>query len=200
MNRKGHWDSIYESKSDEDLSWTLPEPLMSLKLIGEACFSGRVIDVGGGTSTLAEKLLDRGYKVTVLDISEAALERDRKRLGARASDIRWIAADVTAGPSLETCDLWHDRAVFHFLTAAADRAAYRRLLEQTVSAGGYAVIGTFALDGPGKCSGLEVQRYDGPMLAAELGPQFSLLKCEPEMHVTPWGTSQSFQYSLFKRL
>lgn len=200
MNRKRHWDSIYQSKSDEDLSWTLPEPFMSLKLIGEACSSGRVLDVGGGTSTLAEKLLDRGYKVTVLDISEAALERDRKRLGAKGGDIRWIAADVTAAPSLETCDVWHDRAVFHFLTSAADRAAYRMVLEQTVSAGGYAVIGTFALDGPEKCSGLEVRRYDGPMLAAEVGPQFSLLKCEPEMHVTPWGARQSFQYSVFKHL
>lgn len=200
MNRKGHWDSIYQSKSDEDLSWTLPEPFMSLKLIGEVCSSGRVIDVGGGTSTLAEKLLNRGYQVTVLDISEAALERDRMRLGAKASDFRWIAADVTAGPSLETCDVWHDRAVFHFLTTAADRAAYRMVLEQTVSVGGYAVIGTFALDGPEKCSGLEVHRYNGRMLAAEVGPQCSLQKCEPEMHATPWGARQSFQYSVFKHL
>ena len=200
MNRKGHWDSIYRSKGDQELSWTLLDPLMSMKLIGEACSYGRVIDVGGGTSTLAEKLLDRGYEVTVLDISESALERDRKRLGAKAGNIYWIAADITAAPTLETYDVWHDRAVFHFLTSAADRAAYRMVLEQTVSVGGYAVIGTFALDGPEKCSGLEVQRYDGPMLAAEVGPQFSLLKCEPEMHVTPWGAHQSFQYSIFRRL
>jgi SAM-dependent methyltransferase len=200
MNRKEHWNSIYQSKSDENLSWTLPEPLMSLKLIEGARSSGRVIDVGGGTSTLAAKLLDRGYRVAVLDISEAALERDRKRLGARACDIQWIAADVTAGPDLETCDVWHDRAVFHFLTAAADRTAYRKLLTKTVSAGGRVVIGTFAPDGPEKCSGLEVQRYDGPMLARELGPQFKLLTSEPEMHVTPWGSRQSFQYSLFKRV
>ena len=200
MNRKGHWDSIYQSKSDEDMSWTLPEPLMSLKLIGEACSSGRVLDVGGGTSTLAEKLLDQGYEVIVLDISEAALERDRKRLGAKACDIRWIAADVTAAPDLESCDVWHDRAVFHFLTSAADRAAYRMVLEQTVSVGGYAVIGTFTLDGSEKCSGLEVQRYDGQTLAAEVGPRFSLLKCEGEVHITPWGARQTFQYSVFKHL
>lgn len=200
MNRKEHWESIYRSKSDENLSWTQPEPLLSLKLIGEACSSGRVIDVGGGTSVLAERLLDRGYTVTVLDISEAALEQNRKRLGARASPIQWIAADVSAGPSLEPFDLWHDRAVFHFLTAPDDRTAYKKLMVQTVPVGGHAVIGSFALDGPQKCSGLDVQRYDGPMLAAELGPRFTLVKSEPEMHVTPWGVSQSFQFSLFARV
>jgi SAM-dependent methyltransferase len=200
MNKKEHWDSIYLSKSDEDLSWTQLEPLMSLKLIGEARSSGRVIDVGGGNSVLAERLLDRGYTVTVLDISEAALERARKRLGAKASQIHWIAADISSEPNLETFDVWHDRAVFHFLTAPGDRAAYQKLLLQTLPAGAHAVIGSFALDGPQKCSGLEVQRYDGPMFAAELGSQFSLLKTESEIHITPWGKQQSFQFSLFKRV
>ena len=200
MNGKEHWDSIYQSKVEEEMSWTQPEPLMSLKLIGEVCSSGRVIDVGGGTSLLAERLLDRGYRVAVLDISEAAIERNRKRLGAKASQIQWITADVTAGLGLETFDVWHDRAVFHFLTAPGDRAAYRRLLTQSVSVGGHAVIGSFALDGPEKCSGLEVRRYDGPKLALELGPQFSLLKSASEIHVTPWGKQQSFQFSLFKRV
>jgi SAM-dependent methyltransferase len=200
MNGKEHWDSIYQSKSEGEMSWTQLEPLTSLKLIGEVCPSGRVIDVGGGTSLLAERLLDRGYSVAVLDISEAAIERDRKRLGAKASQIQWITADVTAGLGLETFDVWHDRAVFHFLTAPGDRAAYRRLLTQSVSVGGHAVIGSFALDGPEKCSGLEVRRYDGPKLALELGPQFALLKSESEMHVTPWGKQQSFQFSLLKRV
>jgi 2-polyprenyl-3-methyl-5-hydroxy-6-metoxy-1,4-benzoquinol methylase len=200
MNSKEHWDSIYQSKSDGDMSWTQAEPLISLKLIGEVCSFGSVIDVGGGTSLLAERLLDRGYKVAVVDIAEAAIERNRKRLGAKAGQIQWITADVTAGPGLETFDVWHDRAVFHFLTAPDDRAAYRRLLTQSVSVGGHAVIGSFALDGPEKCSGLEVRRYDGPMLALELGPQFALLKSESEIHVTPWGKPQSFQFSLFKRL
>lgn len=199
MNSKEHWDSIYQSKADGDLSWTQPEPLMSLKLIGEACPSGRVIDVGGGTSVLAERLLDKGYTVSVLDISEAALERDRRRLGDKASQIQWIAADVSAGPSLESFDVWHDRAVFHFLTDANDRAAYRKLLLQTVPVGGHAVIGTFALDGPQRCSGLDIQRYDGSMLIAELGPEFALLKSEPEIHVTPQGKPQSFQFNLFAR-
>ena len=117
MNSKEHWDSIYQSKSDGDMSWTQAEPLISLKLIGEVCSFGRVIDVGGGTSLFAERLLDRGYKVAVLDFSEAAIERNRRRLGAKASQIPWIIADVTAGPGLESFDVWHDRAVFHFLTA-----------------------------------------------------------------------------------
>jgi SAM-dependent methyltransferase len=200
MNGKEHWDLIYQSKSEEEMSWTQPEPLMSLKLIGQVCSSGLVIDIGGGTSLFAEKLLDRGYKVAVLDVSEAAIGRNRRRLGAKASQIQWIIADVTAGPCLETFDVWHDRAVFHFLTDPGDRAAYRTLLTQSVSVGGHAVIGSFALDGPEKCSGLEVRRYDGPMLALELGPQFALLKSEPEMHMTPWGKQQSFQFSVFKRV
>jgi SAM-dependent methyltransferase len=200
MNSKEHWDAIYRSKNDEDLSWTQAEPLLSMGLIGEACTSGKVIDVGGGRSALPEKLLDRNYAVTVLDISEAALALARTRLGAKADRIHWIVADVLAGPSLETFDVWHDRAVFHFLTAPADRVAYRRLLAQTVALGGYVVIGTFALDGPEKCSGLEVQRYDAPMLAAELGPRFAMLKSEAEMHVTPWGKHQAFQYCLFRHV
>ena len=200
MISREHWDSIYRSRNDQEMSWTQDEPLISLRLIGEVCSSGRVIDIGGGTSVLAERLLDRGYSVTVLDISEAAIERNRKRLGAKANQIQWTSADVTAEPHLEVFDVWHDRAVFHFLTASSDRAAYRRLLLKSIPSGGHAVIGSFALDGPEKCSGLEVRRYDGPMLAEELGPQFILLRSEPEMHMTPWGKPQSFQFSLFKRI
>ncbi len=203
MNNQEHWDAIYQSKPDQDLSWTQPEPLLSLKLIDAACSSGlgsRVLDVGCGNSVLAERLLDRGYAVTVLDISAAALERAKKLLGARASQIHWIAADILALPTLESCDIWHDRAVFHFLTNPGDRAAYRKLLEQTIPVGGHVVMGTFALDGPQQCSGLAVQRYDGPDLAAELGASFALLKSEPEMHITPQGKQQSFQFSLFRRV
>ena len=197
---KEHWESIYASKGDADLSWMQPEPRTSLALIAEVCPAGRVVDVGGGTSLLAERLADRGYSVTVVDISETAIDRARRRVGARSSRIRWIVADVTADPDLGTFDLWHDRAVFHFLTAPADRAAYTRLLERTVPAGGHAVIATFALDGPERCSGLEVRRYDGVTLAMELGPNFSLLKTVPETHVTTWGQQQSFQYSLLRRV
>jgi SAM-dependent methyltransferase len=195
-----HWENVYTSKSDEELSWMQAEPATSLALIAEACSADSVIDVGGGTSLLAERLLDEGYAVTVLDISQAAIDRARQRLGARASEVGWIVADVTASPDLGTFDVWHDRAVFHFLTATADRAAYAELLARTVPVGGHAVIATFALDGPEKCSGLEVRRYDGNSLAAELGPRFRLMKSVPELHRTPWNAPQSFQYSLFKRV
>jgi hypothetical protein len=144
--------------------------------------------------------LDRGYSVTVLDVSEVALDRARERLGSRSSRIRWIAADVAHGPTLESCDVWHDRAVFHFLTAQTNRAAYKALLARTVPVGGHAVIATFALDGPQNCSGLEVHRYDGPTLSAELGSHFALLKSVPEIHVTPRGERQLFQYSSFRRV
>ena len=200
MRAQEYWESVYASKGDWDLSWTQTEPLMSLSLIGEVCPTGRVIDVGGGASLLAERLLERGYSVTVLDISKTAIDRARNRLGAMANEIHWVAADVTDNPQLGSFDVWHDRAVFHFLTTSADRAAYTALLVQTVPVGGHVVIATFALDGPEKCSGLEVRRYDGPTLAAELGPHFSLLKSLPEMHITPWGGEQSFQYSLLRHV
>jgi SAM-dependent methyltransferase len=195
-----HWESVYTSKGDEELSWTQAEPATSLALIAEACSADSVIDVGGGTSPLAERLLDRGYAVTVLDISQTAIDRARRRLGARASEVDWIVEDVTTNPDLGTFDVWHDRAVFHFLTASADRAAYAALLARTVPVGGHAVIATFALDGPEKCSGLEVRRYDGNALTAELGPRFRFVRSVPELHRTPWNAPQSFQYSLFKRV
>ncbi len=200
MNRKEHWDSIYRAKRDDELSWTQPEPTLSLEMIREVCASGRVIDVGGGTSVLAKRLLDLEYTVAVLDVSEAALERDRQRLESRADDIEWIAADVTTVPSVGPFDVWHDRAVFHFLTEPEDRAAYIRLMTETLPVGGHAVIGTFALDGPPRCSGLEVRRYNGFGLAFEIGPQFNLLKSRPDVHVTPQGKEQSFQFSLFRRI
>jgi SAM-dependent methyltransferase len=200
FSAKDHWESVYASKTDAELSWTQPDPHLSLSLIAEVCPSGHVIDVGGGTSLLAGKLLDLGYSVTVLDISEAAVKRARERLGPRAGMIHWIVADVTASPDLGSADVWHDRAVFHFLTNPADRAAYVTLLNRTVSVGRHAVIATFAPDGPEKCSGLDVRRYSGLTLSAELGPSFALLKSVQETHVTPQGKPQSFEYSTFRRV
>jgi SAM-dependent methyltransferase len=200
MSRQQHWDDIYAAKGDADLSWTEPDPHRSLALIRQVCPSGRVIDVGGGASVLCERLLDLGgYAVTVLDISAAALDRARARLGERAKDVRWIVADVTANPDVGTYDCWHDRAVFHFLTDPSDRAAYVALLSRSVPVGGHAIIATFAPDGPEQCSGLPVCRYDGPALAAELGSAMTLIRETRETHVTPWGKSQSFQYSLLRR-
>jgi SAM-dependent methyltransferase len=193
-----HWESVYTTKGDADVSWTQAEPRLSLSLIGEVCPAGTVVDVGAGTSPLVDRLLDRGYAVAALDTSAAALARSQSRLGARANGVRWIVADVTASPELGTYDVWHDRAVFHFLTRPSERAAYRELLVRTVPAGGHAVIATFAPDGPRECSGLPVRRYDGPALAMELGPAFQLLKSVPEAHHTPWGARQPFQYSVFR--
>ena len=200
MSTKDHWESVYASRTDAELSWTQPDPHLSLFLIAEVCPTGSVIDVGGGTSLLAGKLLDHGYSVAVLDISEAAVTRGRERLGPRGGMVRWIVADVTAVPELGTFDVWHDRAVFHFLTHTAERAAYIAVLARTIPVGGHAVIATFAPDGPEKCSGLDVRRYSGLTLRAELGYSFELLKSVPETHVTPWGKAQSFQYSVFERV
>jgi len=199
MTSTEHWDAIYATKADAELSWTQSTPRMSLSLIHEVCPAGRVVDVGGGNSVLVDKLLDGGYRVCVLDISEAALSRARHRLGERVDQVRWITADITTGPDLGTFDLWHDRAVFHFLTDPTERAAYVTLLSRTVRAGGHVVFATFALDGPERCSGLEVRRYDETTLGAELGMEFDLIKCMRETHHTPWGKPQAFQYSVFKR-
>jgi SAM-dependent methyltransferase len=195
-----HWDSVYATRTDSEVSWTQPEPRQSLSLIASACPApGRVIDVGGGTSPLPGRLLDAGYAIAVLDISEVALAESRRRLGARADQVRWIAADITSMPDLGQFDVWHDRAVFHFLTSAVDRAAYVSLLLRTVLLGGHAVVATFAPDGPDQCSGLEVRRYDEQSVAAELGVGFALEASTRETHTTPWGRPQSFQYSLFRR-
>ena len=198
---KDHWETVYATKGDGEVSWTEDQPTRSLALIAGVCPPpGRVIDVGGGTSALGERLLSAGYRVAVLDISEAALARSRERLGPRAEDIQWIAADITAKPDLGQFDVWHDRAVFHFLTDPADRAAYVSLLRRAVPVGGHAVIATFAPDGPERCSGLEVRRYDGRSLAAELGAGLTLITSTRETHLTPWGKPQSFQYGLFRRV
>jgi 2-polyprenyl-3-methyl-5-hydroxy-6-metoxy-1,4-benzoquinol methylase len=195
-----HWDSVYNTKSDAEVSWTQAEPRTSLSLIREVCRKGRVIDVGGGTSILAERLLDAGYSVAVLDISEAAIAQAKARMGAKSERVRWIVTDITAAPELGTFDVWHDRALFHFLTDPSDRAAYIALLSRSIPVGGHAVIATFALEGPEKCSGLPVRRYDGHHLALELGSGFELLKSVPEIHLTPWGKPQAFQYSVFRRV
>jgi len=200
MTRKDHWQQTYRGKADSEVSWTQQEPSLSLSLIADFAPSGSVIDVGGGVSPLASRLLDSGYTVAVLDIAPAAIDRAKRRLGDRAASVRWITGDVTVLGEVGTFDVWHDRAVFHFLTRPAQRAAYRELLARTVPVGGHAVIATFAPDGPRRCSGLPVCRYDGPALAAELGPAFELLKTVPETHRTPWGQPQSFQYGVFRRV
>jgi 2-polyprenyl-3-methyl-5-hydroxy-6-metoxy-1,4-benzoquinol methylase len=200
MNCHSHWNSVYHSKSDAQLSWTQPDPRTSVELTREACPNGRVIDVGGGTSMLADKLLDAGYSVMVLDVSEAAIALAKERLASRADHIDWIIGDITQIRDLGTFDVWHDRALFHFLIAPADRSAYVSLLSRTIPAGGHAIIATFAPDGPDRCSGLPVRRYDAQALTDELGPKFQLVKAVSENHLTPWGKPQVFQFSVFRSI
>jgi SAM-dependent methyltransferase len=202
MDRRQHWDTVYATKGDTETSWFQPEPRLSLDLIQRASPArGRVVDIGGGASLLVDRLLDRGYpKVAVLDISSAALEKSKARLGNRAGQVEWTVADVTAVRDIGQFDVWHDRAVFHFLTDAGLRRNYVELAMRTIPVGGHLVIGTFANDGPQKCSGLDVCRYDAPRLAAELGGAFELTHQTAHEHVTPWGKPQQFFFGIFRRV
>jgi SAM-dependent methyltransferase len=202
MDRKQHWEEVYQQKAEDAVSWFQVHPDYSLELIRAAGVKPAepIIDVGGGASRLVDHLLDKGYTdLTVLDIAEAALERSGARLGRRALKVQWLVADVTRWQPERRYRLWHDRAVFHFLTEPADRHAYRERLEAALAPGAHAIIASFALDGPEKCSGLAVQRYSPASLAAELGAGFRLLSSRDEAHLTPAGKLQHFQYSMFMR-
>lgn len=201
-NRKAHWETVYTSKGETEVSWFQDDPAASLELIDRARLAAdaQIIDIGGGASRLVDRLVARGFSsITVLDISAAALDLARARLKAAGKTVQWIVADVTAWQPLQRFDLWHDRAAFHFLVDAADRAAYIACLKQAVRPGGHAIIATFAIDGPEKCSGLPVNRYDPAGLAKELGDGFSLVESRRHDHATPWNSQQRFQFSLFQR-
>ena len=201
MDRKAHWEQLYAAKGERDVSWFQAEPALSLELIQAVSSArGRVIDVGGGASVLVDRLLDLGFgHVAVLDISRAAQEKARVRLGKRADAVRWIEADVTAVEDVGEFDVWHDRAVFHFLTEPGDRRRYVELARRSIPPGGHLIIATFAPEGPPRCSGLEVCRYDARSLAAALGDAFALAREAEEAHVTPWGSTQAFFYGVFRR-
>jgi len=202
LSRQAHWQNVYSTRGEREVSWFQERPAVSLDLIraAGATPASSVIDIGGGASRLVDALLADGFgAVTVLDISEAALSAARQRLGSKAAAVTWIVADVTAWEPTQVYDLWHDRAVLHFLTDAADRAAYVARLGKALRPGGHAVIGTFALDGPERCSGLPVVRYDGKGLADLLGPNFMLIDTRTDAHQTPMGGVQRFQFSLFRR-
>ena len=176
--------------------------VLSLELIRSVAPSarGRIIDVGGGASILVDRLLGLPFeKISVLDISETALIKAKLRLGERAGRVEWIAADITEAQTLGTFDVWHDRAVFHFLTDAADRRKYVELARQTIQEGGHLIIASFADDGPKRCSDLDVCRYNAESMGAELGEGFSLVREAREAHTTPWGSSQAFFYGVFRR-
>jgi trans-aconitate methyltransferase len=199
---KSHWETVYTTKGENEVSWFQDNPAPSLELIdlAQPAQESSIIDIGGGASRLVDSLLARGFKrVTVLDISQAALDAAKTRLGERASEVEWVAADVTKWRPASTFDIWHDRAAFHFLTDPADRAGYRARLQQAVRPGGHVIIGTFAIDGPEKCSGLSVQRYDAASLAKEMGEGFELAHSFREDHATPWNSTQRFQFCTFRR-
>ena len=197
-----HWQAIYGAGPEESLGWFQESPTLSLMLIRAAGVGpdARIIDVGGGASRLVDCLLERGHAhLSVLDIAAPALDRARARLGRRAERVDWVIADVTTWTPPAPFDLWHDRAVFHFLTDAADRRRYRATLAAALRSGGHAIIATFAADGPERCSGLPVRRYGPKMLAAELGEAFVLDESRHEDHITPGGLVQKYIYCRFRR-
>lgn len=201
-SRQAHWEGVYTKKGENELSWFQESPAPSLELIAEVgtTHASPIIDIGGGASRLVDNLIDRGFEdVTVLDLSEAALEATKARLGDRAAQVHWIVTDATVWEPLKAYDVWHDRAAFHFLTEDRDRAAYVARLERALKVGGYAIIATFALDGPERCSGLPVVRYDAASLGQTLGRAFQLVDTRRHAHATPWGSDQSFQFSVFRR-
>jgi len=201
-DRTTHWDNVYATKGEAEVSWFQDSPAISRDMIRAACpdHGAAIIDIGGGASRLVDHLLQDGYRnLTVLDLSANALEAARKRIGANASTVGWIVADATAWQPMKTYDVWHDRAAFHFLTDPRDRAAYVERLRSAVAPGGQVIIATFAPDGPEKCSGLPVQRHDSASLSAELGPEFELVETRSEVHHTPWNSTQAFQFSRFRR-
>jgi SAM-dependent methyltransferase len=202
MDRRLHWERVYGEKAPTEVSWFQPRPETSLALVKGLGLTpeARIIDVGGGASTLVDHLLEEGFTaVTVLDLSGRALAHARRRLGNRAARVRWVEADVTAAEFERPFDLWHDRAVFHFLVDPTDRDRYRERVTAAVAPGGHAIVATFDEHGPERCSGLPVVRYGPEALAREMGPGFALQSTHREVHRTPAGRDQSFVYCVFAR-
>jgi len=202
MQRKSHWENIYETRAADDVSWYQEHAAMSLALISHCGVvkAGKIIDIGGGASTLVDDLLKDGFaNITVLDISEAALRIARERIGPNTA-VTWIAADITsAALPAEHYDLWHDRAVFHFLTDEADRQSYVSTLRRAVKPGGHVIVAAFGPEGPLECSDLPIVRYSADTLRNQLGDDFTLIERTREDHPTPFGTTQQFVYCRFRK-
>ena len=198
-----HWDEVYRTKASDSVSWYQPAPEPSLQALDrfQVPNTASLIDIGGGASTLVDCLIGRGWTdLSVLDIAAPALDVAKARLGRPAERVHWEVADITGWVPRRTYHIWHDRAVFHFLTSAGQRAAYRRALDAGVAEAGLVVVATFALDGPDRCSGLPVQRYDAPGLLAEMGPGYRLLENWREEHTTPGGGKQAFNWCVLRRV
>ena len=195
-----HWDTVYRTKASDAVSWYRPHLETSMNLIERVApdLSASIIDVGGGESTLVDDLLAKGYRsISVLDISPTAIDVARKRVRDLGQNVTWIVGDITRAelPS-RSYDVWHDRAVFHFLTAQEDRAAYVQRVTNAMKSGGHVIVATFGPEGPTKCSGLDVVRYDAESLHGQFGRQFQLMESATELHNTPLGTTQQFLYCL----
>jgi SAM-dependent methyltransferase len=200
--RQVHWEKVYQTKSEREVSWFQESPAISLDLIRATGVSTKasIIDIGGGASRLVDALIGEGYaSITVLDLSAKALATSQSRLGACSNCVDWIVADVTAWKTVQVYDVWHDRAAFHFLTDPKDRSAYAESVQKAVPAGGHVIIGTFALDGPERCSGLPIIRHDATTLGEVLGSTFKFIESRRHDHDTPGGTVQRFQFTRFQR-
>jgi SAM-dependent methyltransferase len=198
-----HWQNVYQTKGEREVSWFQEMPSISLDLIRATGVSSNalIIDIGAGASRLVDALIAEGFhSLSVLDVSETALATSRERLGPKAAKVEWIVADITGWQPGKRYDLWHDRAAFHFLTAPADRAAYAACVRTALGPGGHVIIGTFAPDGPERCSGLPIIRHDAGSIGEVLGPSFKLIECRRHDHLTPGSTIQRFQFSRFQRL
>ncbi len=200
LNRKNHWDTVYETKNPEEVSWTQDLPKTSLEIIRsfKLSKSAKIIDVGGGDSKLVDYLINEGFEnITVLDISSTALEKAKMRLGEKASKVTWIVADITEFEPKIAYDVWHDRATFHFLTTPNEMHKYIAIAKKSVI--GYLVIATFSDNGPKQCSGLNIKQYSETQLALALENGFDKIRCLTEDHVTPFNTKQNFIFCSFKR-
>jgi 2-polyprenyl-3-methyl-5-hydroxy-6-metoxy-1,4-benzoquinol methylase len=200
-NRQEHWDDIYTKNHPDEVSWYQKEPTISLKVIRRLSNNKtHIIDIGGGASVLTDCLLKLGYSnVSVLDISKKAIDHAKRRLAEQAVKVEWYVKDITDFIPSHPYDIWHDRAVFHFLVDSKSRNLYIKTLKNALRAEGYALIATFAKDGPKKCSGLDIVQYDSLSMQHELGDEFTLLEHQSEIHLTPKGNEQHFNYFLFQR-
>ncbi len=202
MSQAVHWENVYQNKSAEEVSWYQEVPAVSLSILQGLSLNkaDRIIDVGGGASTLVDGLLQDGFTaISVLDLSSSALELAKKRLGEPAQQVDWLVEDITRFAPQKAYTFWHDRAVFHFLTKAEDRAKYKKVLASSVKVGGYIMIAAFSKGGPEQCSGLDIVQYDSDKIQNELGDGFQLLDEVAEEHVTPSGKVQLFRYFVFKK-
>jgi 2-polyprenyl-3-methyl-5-hydroxy-6-metoxy-1,4-benzoquinol methylase len=202
LNRKKHWENIYNTKAINDVSWYQPKPETSLQFIKELNLpkSSNIIDIGGGDSFLVDNLLDLGYtNITVLDISKKAIERAKQRLQKQNENVKWIVADISNFNPTENYDLWHDRAAFHFLTKETEINNYVNSTQNSITQNGYLIIGTFSMEGPQKCSGIEIKQYSKTTLISKFKHAFKKLNCKTIKHKTPFNTIQYFTFCSFTK-